>query len=789
MDPILDAALRSWPVDPGVVLPLVVTAGVYGRGWVVLRRRGAVRFTGVYLAAFLGGLAALWLALASPIEAFAGLLLPVHMVQHLLLAMVVPLLVLLGRPLLPLLCGLPRDVRRHWVGPLLRQRWLRACWRWLTWPPLAWGLFVMSFWLWHAPPFYELGLRSGRWHSVEHACFLGTALLFWWPVIQPYPSRPQWPRWAVLPYLFLADVQNTVLSALLTFSGQLFYPYYAEMPRLGGGSALDDQAIAGVIMWVPGSLVFLIPLVWTGAQLLYGADGDRRRDKETRRQGDKETKKPTRARIPLPLIASSRGPISLSPCLPVSLSGFDALRVPLLGRLLRWRHARLAFQVPAFALAVLVILDGLLGPSLAPLNLAGVVPWVHWRGLLVLALLLAGNVFCLACPFQLPRTLARRWLPGRWRWPRRLRSKWPAAGLLVLFFWAYEALALWNSPWWTAWIVIGYFLAAFAIDSVFQGAAFCKYVCPLGQFNFVQAQAAPLEVRVRDPNTCLRCATHDCLRGGPHGPGCELALFQPRKSGNLDCTFCLDCVHACPHDNVGVLAVYPGADLRHDPPRSGVGRFRRRPDLAALMLVLVFGAFVNAAGMVAPVQEAEERLAAALGLASSWPIVTAGLLGALLVVPIVLVGTATLLGRWTSSDRRPSREVACRFIPALVPVGFGMWLAHYSFHFLAGGAALWPVVQRLASDLGVTALGAPSWGCGCAGMVAPSWLLPLEIVFLDLGFLLSLYTAHRIAGEHDSSPARALAAFLPWAALVLLLFLVGVWLLFQPMPMRGMMGM
>jgi hypothetical protein len=462
------------------------------------------------------------------------------------------------------------------------------------------------------------------------------------------------------------------------------------------------------------------------------------------------------------------------------------LRVPLVGRFLRWRHARPALQAPLFALAVLVILDGLLGPQVAPLNLAGVLPWVHWRGLLVLALLLAGNVFCLACPFQLPRMLARRWLPGRRRWPPWLRSKWLAAGLVVLFFWAYEAYALWASPWWTAWIAVGYFLAAFVVDSLFQGAAFCKYVCPLGQFNFVQALAAPLEVRVRDPGTCLRCATHDCLRGGPRGPGCGLALFLPHKSGNLDCTFCLDCAHACPHDNVGVLAVYPGADLLHDPPRSGVGRFRRRPDLAALLLVLVFGAFVNAAGMVAPVVEAEERLAAALGLAGVRPVVTAGLLGALLVAAPLLVGVTTLLGRWAGCDPRPPREVACRFIPALVPLGFGMWLAHYAFHLLAGGAAVWPVVQRLAADLGIAALGEPCWSNCCAGEVAPSWLLPLEITFLDLGFLLSLYAAYRIAGERG--PARPLAAFLPWAALVGLLFLAGLWLLFQPMQMRGTLG-
>src|SRR4051812_24358379 len=114
MDPTLEALLRSWPLDPWVVVPLLLTAGVYVRGWCQLRQRGSRRWGPLQLGAFLGGLTALFLALASPVEAFAGLLLQVHMVQHLLLMMVAPPLVWLGAPLLPLLRGLPREVRRHW---------------------------------------------------------------------------------------------------------------------------------------------------------------------------------------------------------------------------------------------------------------------------------------------------------------------------------------------------------------------------------------------------------------------------------------------------------------------------------------------------------------------------------------------------------------------------------------------------------------------------------------------------------------------------------------------------
>src|SRR5262249_10745037 len=186
-----------------------------------------------------------------------------------------------------------------------------------------------------------------------------------------------------------------------------------------------------------------------------------------------------------PLVTSAASSVTLPPCHPVPLSSFDLLRVPLLGRFLKWRHARLCLQLPLLLLAAVMIYDGLRGPQAGPMNLAGVLPWIHWRGLVIIGLLVAGNVFCTACPFLLPRTLARRWLPAGRGWPRRLRGKWLAVLLLGLFLWAYEAFALWDSPWWTAWLAAGYFVAAFVVDGFFRGAAFCKYLCPIGQFNFV----------------------------------------------------------------------------------------------------------------------------------------------------------------------------------------------------------------------------------------------------------------------------------------------------------------
>jgi cytochrome c oxidase assembly factor CtaG/polyferredoxin len=775
MNPTLHGFLRSWPFEPWVLASLFLTAGVYLRGWLALYRRDGGRWRCRQPVAFGAGLAALFLALASPIEPFTSLLLQVHMLQHVLLMMIAPPLLWLGAPLFPLLLGLPRPIRRHWAAPFFRWHLLRRTLEVVTHPVPAWLLFTAATWFWHLPPIFELALFSDGWHYLEHICFLGTALLFWYPVIRPYPSQPSWSPWLLIPYLILADVQNTLLSALLTFSDQPLYSYYVGRPRLGNLSPLEDQAAAGVLMWVPGSLAYLVPLFVIGIRLLFGGS-----ETSCRRLSSRRAPSPGGGTLPgrlaLPIVGQPRALVQPAP--------FDVLRLPLLGRFLRWRYARLSFQVPLLLLAGLIVYDGFLGPPISAMNLAGVLPWIHWRGLVVLGLLAAGNVSCMACPFLVPRTLARRWLPQGRSWPRQLRSKWLAVVVLALFLWAYEVFALWDSPWWTAWIVLAYFAAAFVIDGFFRGASFCKYVCPIGQFNFVQSLVSPLEVRVRDPEVCAGCRTKDCIRGGGGVPGCELNLFLPRKASNMDCTFCLDCIHACPHDNVGIQATPPGRGLWDDSFRSGLGRFGKRPDLAALIVVLVFGAFVNAAGMVAPVLEWRDQMASLLRQRSPLLVTSLCYVFGLLVLPVLIVGISAALCRWFGQLKVSRLELATRFSYALVPLGFSMWVAHYSFHFLASFVAVAPAFQRFAGDLGWAILGQPAWARACCRPVA-DWLPRLEILCLDVGLLLSLYSGYRIALSQSERTSPALKVLAPWAVLIVLLFAAGVWIVLQPMQMRG----
>jgi ferredoxin len=465
----------------------------------------------------------------------------------------------------------------------------------------------------------------------------------------------------------------------------------------------------------------------------------------------------------------------------------DLLRMPVLGSLFRWRYVRPVLQVPLLIVSVLMILHGLLGPSLAPKNLATTLSWLHFRGVLVLVLLCAGNFFCLACPFILVRNAARRFFKPRWNWPRHLRNKWISVALFVLILFTYELFDLWSSPWWTACLIVGYFLSVLIVDGLFKHASFCKFVCPIGQFNFVASTLSPFEVKVREQAVCTSCHTKDCIRGRRESSsdlvtirGCELALFQPSKVGNMDCTFCLDCVHACPHDNIGILSRLPGSELLTNPLRSGVGYFSKRKDLAALVIVFCFGALLNAFGMVSPVYAVENWLGKILHVSHEAPVLGLIFAAFLVLEPLLLLGAAVWLTRAWAGVRQSALPLAVRYTYGLVPLGFGMWLAHYGFHFLTGILTIVPVTQSAVANLGRAFLGEPRW---LLTGIPANIVQVIEIGFLLLGLAGSLTVTHGLAEE--DSPDHPMRAFIPWAMVCTILWIASMWLIFQPMEMRA----
>jgi putative membrane protein len=258
--PVLGELLRTWSAPLGPLIVLAVALVLYLRGWRVARVTREQELPGWRAACFVGGVVALWIAVASPIDALDDYLLTAHMIQHFILMSVAPPLIVLGAPVVPMLRGLPRIVVLG-LQPVFRARWLRAFGRAVMHPVTAWVAMDAAYVGWHVPVMFNLTFRSERIHDFEHLCFFVTSLMFWWVVLEPWPARARWARWTMIPYLLSADVVNTVVSATLAFAGKLLYPEYAEAPRICFLSALKDQVAAGSEMWVLNSTVMLIPAV------------------------------------------------------------------------------------------------------------------------------------------------------------------------------------------------------------------------------------------------------------------------------------------------------------------------------------------------------------------------------------------------------------------------------------------------------------------------------------------------------------------------------------------------
>lgn len=268
MPPAYRAIFDEW--SPPIVLTatLIVCGIVYVRGWFAIRRTRPDQFQLWRLGCFLMGLATIWVAIASPLDGFADVLLSAHMVEHLLLMSFAPPLLLLGCPVVPLLRGLPRGITVYVFGPLIRIEALRKLGHFMITPLVAWLAMNLAFLGWHVPAAYDFALEHERWHEFEHLCFLGTSILFWWPIIRPWPTRDIYSGWLLLVYLVMADIVNTVLSAFLAFCDRPVYGYYLREPNAFELSPLSDQRAGAVVMWVIGSLIFLIPAIILTFRLL-----------------------------------------------------------------------------------------------------------------------------------------------------------------------------------------------------------------------------------------------------------------------------------------------------------------------------------------------------------------------------------------------------------------------------------------------------------------------------------------------------------------------------------------
>ena len=239
------APWQSWDVHPSVAIGLVLLGGLY----VVLGGLAAPRRQ---VASFAAALAVLGLALNGPLHNLSdAYLFSAHMLQHLVLMLLFPPLLLYGTP--------------AWVArPFVAPAGVRRLAAWATRPVPAGAIFTVPTALWHFPVLYEAALRQHGLHVVQHLVFLAAAVIMWWPILSPLPELPRLSYPGQMLYLFLLGIPMSLVGALITLADRVLYPFYTTAPRVWGLAPLVDQQIGGLMMWVPGGLTFwvVMTVVW-----------------------------------------------------------------------------------------------------------------------------------------------------------------------------------------------------------------------------------------------------------------------------------------------------------------------------------------------------------------------------------------------------------------------------------------------------------------------------------------------------------------------------------------------
>ena len=246
---------HAWEWSPFITIPLTLGALWYALGVAaVWHSAGPGRGMGFRdVGCFATGWVVLALALLSPLHPLSEVLFSAHMVQHELMMVVAAPLLVLGRPLVPFVWAMPPHWRRT-VGDVATTPQFRRGWSLLTRPSTAFILHAAAIWIWHAPGLYDATLESDVVHTLQHVSFLSTALLFWWTMLHGARST----RGASVAYLFATMLHTGALGVILAFTSALWYPAYATTTTTWGMTALDDQQLGGLVMWIPGGITYLV---------------------------------------------------------------------------------------------------------------------------------------------------------------------------------------------------------------------------------------------------------------------------------------------------------------------------------------------------------------------------------------------------------------------------------------------------------------------------------------------------------------------------------------------------
>ena len=462
----------------------------------------------------------------------------------------------------------------------------------------------------------------------------------------------------------------------------------------------------------------------------------------------------------------------------------NLLAIPWLRRIIGSRAFQPALQIPCLAMTAIIVYAGFFDVQDGGVKLATKLTWTIWWAGVIFTFVLAGRVWCVACPFGAMNEWTAR-VSGAWRrLPRVFRNVWWATALFVALTWADELLGVVRSPSTTAWIIVGFAALAVAVGLRYERRSFCRHLCPIGGLIGIYSMTAPIELRAKDASVCRGHGDKQCYQGGAHSPGCPMFEFPQALDRNNYCTLCGSCVTSCSRDNLVLRFRAFGKDLW--------ATGRRSLDEAYLAATLVGLTLLVTAEMLPVWPGWTSAIArwlpgfvrsAVTPLTYSTAVESFVLLGGSLVLtPLVILAAAAIADRLAGGRRLGLRRTFVLFAYMFVPIGLAMHLAHNLSHLLMEGGGIVPALQRVAAVYTPWSLGEPDW-LGVAR--APEAVVQL----LQMAVLLSLFVVALVAGHRLSLRAyvdrvAASRALVPFVVLAFAFTALGIALLSQPMGMR-----
>ncbi len=477
----------------------------------------------------------------------------------------------------------------------------------------------------------------------------------------------------------------------------------------------------------------------------------------------------------------SAHPRAESPVTPQS-PRIDLLRHAGVGWALRSRGFRFAARL-VFVLSFLgILIAGLFGNQLPSKNIAPLLTWTIWWGGLIWVVAYLGKFWCFVCPWDaIAEWSERLQLWGRrhsglglgLKWPRALRNVWPATFFFVALTWIELGFGVTLNPRVTAWLGLAILVMAFMSAFVFERKSFCRYGCLVGRISGLYALFSPIEVRAREAQVCKDCTTNSCYTGNAHGDACPTLIHPGMLRENTYCIMCMECLNTCEQENMTVNLRPWGEDLLH--------LRKPRSDEAYLALIMLSLTGLHGLTMTAAWGRFVGAIETTLGLG---PILgfTLGML-VVMVAPVVIYAALVRISHFLAGQERLDyRAYFLRYAYALLPIALFYHLAHNSEHLLMEGQK---VLALLSDPLGRewNLMGTSTWTLEPLVNLPTLWMM--QILFVAVGHIFSLWVARKAAGDLFESPKAAFRSQLPMLAAMILFSVVSLWLLKQPMEMRS----